>query len=50
MKLKGIIKTINACHDDKGNIKCATSYDDWCESCLNNENKKIIKLVEGEDE
>ena len=32
-----MIKTVNACYDDKGNIKCATSYDNWCENCLNYE-------------
>lgn len=45
-----MIKTINVCYDKNGNIKCGTSYDDWCESCLNKENKKILKLVEDEDE
>ncbi len=39
-----MIKTVNACYDDKGNIKCATSYYDWCESCPNNEEKKTLKI------
>lgn len=44
-----MIKTLNACYNAIGEIYCATSHDDWCESCPNSKYKKIINIVE-EDE
>ena len=41
-----MLKTLNVCYDEQGNIKCATSYENWCESCPNYENMRKLNLKE----
>lgn len=44
-------KEVNVCFDIYGEVKCATSYDEWCKTCPNVSGKvKKDLIIEKEEE